>query len=136
MPSLEDSADGPSPPPSPTISFNSEDSELYKHLPPLVDGVTKGQITASTTLVALYDYEDEAIENTLLRNLTGIAKPAVPCQLLLATGSLLPPSTATRGHGYELELTYNKLVSRNVTIPALLKADRNVAARTNCASAM
>ncbi|KAK5119587.1 hypothetical protein LTR85_007416 [Meristemomyces frigidus] len=43
----------------------------------------------------------------LLHNLTGIAQPAVPCQIEIAAG-LLPPTIGN--HGYELKMTYNKLL--------------------------
>jgi len=107
----------PSPPPSPKLSFEYKDPELYQHLPSLVDGVTKKEITRDTTLVTLYDGRDDGVDNHLLFDLTGIAVPAVPCQLLLAGGdgdaTVLPPTLSRREHGYEMRLTYNKLVSTN-----------------------
>ncbi|KAK4548272.1 hypothetical protein LTR36_010142 [Oleoguttula mirabilis] len=106
---FRDSDDEPSPPPSPTLDLRYQDPRLYEHLPALVDGVTKGSVTSRTTLVALYDYTDGSIDNVLLRNLTGVAAPAVPCQLKVPNG-FLPPTLAPQEYGYELKLTYNKLL--------------------------
>ncbi|RMY04793.1 hypothetical protein D0868_06756 [Hortaea werneckii] len=72
-----------------------EDNAAFGHLQRLKDAVTKGQVTSKTTLIPLYQYEGDECDNSLLKNLTGIVKPkvrcdiesldaAVPCSTLLA----------------------------------------------------
>lgn len=95
-----------SPPPSPSYEPHHHDPQLYKHLPLLVDGVTKEPVTAQTTLATLYDFTDLSVDHALLKNLAGISV-SVPCQVKVAD-ELFPP---TDDHGCRMSLMYNKLVS-------------------------
>ncbi|KAK1023402.1 hypothetical protein LTR33_018064, partial [Friedmanniomyces endolithicus] len=70
------------------FDFEGQDSTLWRHLPRLVDGVTKAAISDATQLVALYQYHstEPEVDNTLLENLTGVSDPSVPCQLVFGVG--------------------------------------------------
>ncbi|KAK3626304.1 hypothetical protein LTR56_019881 [Elasticomyces elasticus] len=106
-PSWDDSPDD-----ADQIDFEGTDAELWKHLPKLVDGVTKGKITDATRLVALYQYQDSKteVDNELLKNLTGVSRPQVPCQLVLADGQRMPPKVGDDKCPYALHLNFNKLL--------------------------
>ena len=97
------------------LDFTGSERELWKHLPRLVDGVTKHGITEATQLVALYQYQlvGSEVDNRLLKNLTGVSAPAVPCQLVLEDDERFPPTIDPVEHGYHLRLSFNKLVSRD-----------------------
>ncbi len=102
------------------FDFEGQDSALWRHLPRLVDGVNKLAISDATQLVALYQYHsiEPEVDNTLLRNLTGISDPSVPCQLVLGSEQdqhRLPPKVGTDEHSYDLGLSFNKLVSYRTT---------------------
>ncbi|KAK1810468.1 hypothetical protein LTR12_015158 [Friedmanniomyces endolithicus] len=97
------------------FDFEGQDSALWRHLPRLVDGVNKSAISDATQLVALYQYHsiEPEVDNTLLRNLTGISDPSVPCQLVFGVGQdqwRLPPKVGTDEHSYDLGLSFNKLL--------------------------
>ncbi|KAK0260293.1 hypothetical protein LTS09_005109 [Friedmanniomyces endolithicus] len=97
------------------FDFEGQDPALWRHLPRLVDGVTKAAISDATQLVALYQYHsiEPEVDNTLLKNLTGVSDPSVPCQLVFGVGqdqSRLPPKVGTDEHSYDLGLSFNKLL--------------------------
>ncbi|KAK4888950.1 hypothetical protein LTR27_012230 [Elasticomyces elasticus] len=95
------------------IDFTGTDAELWKHLTTLVDGATKRAITEATQLVALYQFQNPKaeVDNQLLKNFTGVSRPQVPCQLVLADDKRLPPKMGTDEHPYEMHLGFNKLIS-------------------------
>ncbi|KAI7466273.1 hypothetical protein KC351_g14569 [Hortaea werneckii] len=80
-----------------------EDNAAFGHLHGLRDAVTHGQVTRETTLIPLYQYDGHKCDNTLLKNLTGIVEPKVPCQV---------ESIHTQGVKSlcKFRLTYNKLL--------------------------
>ena len=86
------------------------DKNLYEHYSRIVCAVTKGKVSENTPLAALYTFTGAEIDNELLRNLTGIADPAVRCGLFL-DNKAYPPEKDKSKYGYNLYLTYNKLVS-------------------------
>ncbi|KAK3654018.1 hypothetical protein LTR56_003453 [Elasticomyces elasticus] len=96
----------------PPIDFAGTDAELWKHLPTLVDGVTKRAVNDNTQLVALYQYQSprSEVDNQLLKNLTGVSRPQVPCQLVLSNDERLPPKVGMDECPYELTLSFNKLL--------------------------
>ena len=109
------------------------DPQLYQHFSRLCDAATKGRITSSTTLAALYGFtRADGVDDVLLRNLTGVVAPAVECQMKLPNGSLFPPSRENCTGGYEMELTYNRLVGCSQPIEAGTLADRATADCTDC----
>lgn len=103
------------------IDHDGSDPALWKHLPKLVDGVTKHAITDGTQLVPLYQYQclNAEVDNILLKNITGPSKPHVRCQLLFEHDQRLPLTIDDYEHGYHLRLSFNKLVSNDLTVARL-----------------
>lgn len=99
---------------SSALTFNDlTDVEAFRHLKRnrVLDGITRKAVNDKSTLATLYEYDDPAVDNTLVQNLICIANPKVPCQVEIVGGKLFPPTIAGGEHGYKLYLTYNKLVS-------------------------
>ena len=96
--------------PNPNSETHSADPKIYEHYGKVVDGVTRDKVSENTTLDALYNFKDSSVDNKLLENLTGIAEPAVRCGLKLDGQGPYPPDR-THFYGYDLYITYNKLVS-------------------------
>ena len=98
-------------PPSDVADMLRRVSECSKKA---VDARTGGCITSSTELAALYTFKNSAIDNQLLKDLTGIAEPIVRCGIQIDGGSVYPPSQPKGKSGYDLYLTYNKLVCQPI----------------------
>ncbi|KAF2774488.1 hypothetical protein EJ03DRAFT_347084 [Teratosphaeria nubilosa] len=96
-----------------SVSLDGQDTVLYEHLHTLCDGVTRRPITDDTTLVPLYDFQADNVDNVLLENLTGVCRCSIQCQLLLDGHHGVEPFPATASlidHGFHLRLTFNKLL--------------------------
>lgn len=93
---------------NPTVATPSP--ALTAHHKLLVDAVTKEAVNSQTDLAALYDFSDGSIDNGFLRNLTHISEPAVRCCLVTADQKQYPVSEVKDAHGYNLFLSFNKLV--------------------------
>lgn len=82
----------------------NKDNAAFGHFKLLTDAVTKGKVTNETTLISLYQYDGRGGDDTLLKNLTGIVEPKVPCQVESIDNQGVKSLCKFR-------LTYNKLVS-------------------------
>nr|POE87740.1 hypothetical protein CFP56_10969 [Quercus suber] len=71
------------------------DPELYKHLSKVVDAATGSAVTPATALVELYQFSEASVDDTLLRNLTGVARPK---PLTDTIGQLLAPTVRLEAH--------------------------------------
>ena len=81
-------------------SLDPELKQLLSHHSGLVDAASRKAVDENTKLVALYkpnDYND-----LLLLSLTGTAKPAEPCSLMLEHGLKVPASLGLRVTFYRL----------------------------------
>jgi hypothetical protein len=93
---------------------SQKDPKLYAHHDNLTDAVTKGPVWPTTELVALYNLDSPQIDNPdneLLKDLTGVAQPAVQCELQISRGRDYPSHADTAQGWYRLYFTYNALVS-------------------------
>ena len=61
----------------------------------MVDAVSRASVHSKTELVALYNFDNPQVENHLLKDLTGIAQPAVQCDFQIPRDRLYPPSADT-----------------------------------------
>ncbi|KAI6869388.1 hypothetical protein KC323_g2749 [Hortaea werneckii] len=87
-----------------------EDHAAFGHFKLLTDAVTKGKVTNNTTLISLYQYDGRGGDDALLKNLTGIVEPKVPCQVE-SIDIKVPRSTVSAVENLcKLRLTYNKLL--------------------------
>ena len=98
---------------APPLQFNFEDKEPYQHLSKhlVTDGITKRKVNGGTSLATLYPYNNTKVNNVLLQNLTRVAAPKVPCQVLKSDGQWMAPSITQFGAANRFRITYNKLVS-------------------------
>ncbi|KAI6910860.1 hypothetical protein KC318_g9609 [Hortaea werneckii] len=87
-----------------------EDNAAFGHLKRLKDAVTKGPVTNKTTLVSLYQYDGRGGDDTLLKNLTGIVEPKVPCRIESLDPAIPYSIMAAVNEKCNLRLTYNKLL--------------------------
>ncbi|KAI6816279.1 hypothetical protein KC365_g15540 [Hortaea werneckii] len=81
----------------------NKDNAAFGHFKLLTDAVTKGKVTNETTLISLYQYDGRGGDDTLLKNLTGIVEPKVPCQVESIDNQGVKSLCKFR-------LTYNKLL--------------------------
>lgn len=88
-----------------------KDNAAFGHLKRLKDAVTKGPVTNKTTLISLYQYDGRGGDDTLLKNLTGIVEPKVPCRIESLDPAVPYSVMAAVNEKCKLRLTYNKLVS-------------------------
>ena len=88
-----------------------KDPKLYGHHDKMVYAVSRAPVHSKIELVALYNFDNPQVENQLLKDLTGIAQPAVQCDFQIPRDRLYPPSADTGHHGYKIFFTYNALVS-------------------------
>ncbi|KAI6886303.1 hypothetical protein KC360_g2948 [Hortaea werneckii] len=91
----------------------NKDNAAFGHLKVLTDAVTKGEVTNDTTLISLYQYDGRGGDDTLLKNLTGIVEPKVPCQIEFPENVVPQGRRSASLAGKNLckfRLTYNKLL--------------------------
>ncbi|SMR52400.1 unnamed protein product [Zymoseptoria tritici ST99CH_3D1] len=77
----------------------------------LVDAVTCGPVTSSTTLVNLHKPDESTGDGKLVACLTGVARPAKGCFLVLEDGETLGLSFARGEAPYCLHFTFNRLLT-------------------------
>lgn len=113
-----------------------EDHAAFGHFKLLTDAITKGKVTNNTTLISLYQYDRRGGDDTLLKNLTGIVAPKVPCQIESVDIQVHRSASLAVKNLCKFRLTYNKLVSYHLLICAdcsFRNTDMSVAFRANCA---
>ncbi|KAI7278585.1 hypothetical protein KC345_g5885 [Hortaea werneckii] len=87
-----------------------EDHAAFGHFKLLTDAVTKGKVTDKTTLISLYQYDGRGGDDALLKNLTGIVAPKVPCQIESIDIKVRRPTSLAVKNLCKFRLTYNKLL--------------------------
>ncbi|KJX92459.1 hypothetical protein TI39_contig5851g00006 [Zymoseptoria brevis] len=86
-------------------------AQVLSYQKDLVDAVTCGPVTDSTTLVNLHKPDEDTGNGKLLACLTGIARPAKSCFLVLEDGETLGLSFARGEAPYYLHFTFNRLLT-------------------------
>lgn len=97
------------------FSATSSPASPYDHYDSVRDAVTKGPVQDLTDVAALHTYSNDPEGDELLKNLTRVAEPAVPCQIRIDGGEWLPADPQSYEHGYQLFVTYNQLVRAHST---------------------
>jgi len=88
----------------------------YAHHSQTRDAVTKGPVTRETKLATMYTGEQHANHDRLLASLTGLATPGIRCNFKMGLRGTPYPETDVKGaQGYDLYITYNRLVSILIT---------------------
>ena len=102
----------------------------YTHYTQLKDAVTKGNVTNSTKLATMYTGQQHAVHDDMLGSLTEIASRGARCGLKKGLGGTNYPETDVKGaHGYDLHITFNRLVSPTL-LCSRFHADGTVDVRT------
>ena len=99
---------------APPLTFASADPEIYEHLVRhlVADAKTGDRVDGSTVLASVFT-DPALIRNpTLLRNLTRIAEPKIPCQVRISRGRVFPPRFDSRTNSYSIKVTFNRLVGK------------------------
>ncbi|KAK5167170.1 uncharacterized protein LTR77_007900 [Saxophila tyrrhenica] len=93
------------------LDLKIEDEEGYRHLSNglVVDGVSRGPVTSKTRLAALYDYDDDRVDNNLVRSLANTVGVSVSCQLETSDGKVFPPSAEVAQQRYYMRMTFRNL---------------------------
>jgi hypothetical protein len=100
----------------PPLTFASKDQEIYEHLVEhmIVDARTGQPVDGATVIASLFTDTQSVRKSALLRNVTCIAEPKVPCQVQVERGKVFPWKFSDSRNSYSVHITYNRLVSREI----------------------
>lgn len=97
--------------PAPTTAAPATDFTM--HYVQVKDADTRGPVDEKTKLAAMYSFDQHARHDRLLESVTDIVQPAARCGLKTRNGDAYdsyPETSVPHVHGYDLYITYNRLV--------------------------